>query len=141
MESKVSKNVEKENLDIEFANKVSKEEKRRMLAKKLKLKLESRNISSSNFAEMLGKRPSEISKWLSGNHNFTLDTIFEIEERLGETLINVDPHKTVKNGFRELAIYDQAESSEITIELAKLYRRLLDTTQDTSILLNSKSKI
>ena len=26
----------------------------------------------------MGKQPSEVSKWLSGNHNFTIDTLSDI---------------------------------------------------------------
>jgi hypothetical protein len=35
------------------------------------------------------KRPSEVTKWLSGNHNFTLETISQIEKQLGVTLITI----------------------------------------------------
>lgn len=34
--------------------------------------------SKSEFALKLNKHPSEISKWLSGTHNFTIDTLTEI---------------------------------------------------------------
>ena len=37
----------------------------------------------------MGKRPSEVTKWLSGNHNFTLETISLIEKNLDITLIMV----------------------------------------------------
>jgi transcriptional regulator with XRE-family HTH domain len=34
--------------------------------------------SKSQFAEKLGKNPSEITKWLSGTQNFTTDVLSEI---------------------------------------------------------------
>jgi len=34
--------------------------------------------NQNQLAEAMSKRPSEISKWLSGTHNFTLDTLTEI---------------------------------------------------------------
>lgn len=34
--------------------------------------------SKGAFAEKLNKHPSEITKWLSGTHNFTVDTLSEI---------------------------------------------------------------
>ena len=37
------------------------------------------NLSVPEFAELLGKTPSEISDWLSGGHNFTQDTYTLIE--------------------------------------------------------------
>ena len=47
-------------------------------------------LSKKQFAEKLSKSPSEISKWLSGTHNFTSDTLFEIQELLEVELINVE---------------------------------------------------
>jgi len=47
-------------------------------------------LSKKQLAEKLSKRPSEISKWLSGTHNFTTDTLFEIQSFLSIELINLD---------------------------------------------------
>ncbi|MFH1321486.1 MAG: helix-turn-helix transcriptional regulator [Bacteroidota bacterium] len=41
------------------------------------------------FAEKLGKNPSEISKWLSGNHNFTISTISKLEEIMNVEIVKV----------------------------------------------------
>jgi transcriptional regulator with XRE-family HTH domain len=37
--------------------------------------LDNRGIKQKEFAEMLGKKPSEVSKWLTGLHNLTLKSI------------------------------------------------------------------
>src|SRR5690606_5929768 len=42
-----------------------------------------------DLAEKLGKNPSEVTKWLSGKHNFTTDTLAEIERVTGKPLINI----------------------------------------------------
>ena len=42
--------------------------------------------SKKAFAEKMKKEPSVISKWFSGTHNFTLDTLTEIRDVLGVTL-------------------------------------------------------
>lgn len=39
-------------------------------------------FNKSEFASKLDKNPSEISKWLSGTHNFTIDTLVEISGAL-----------------------------------------------------------
>ena len=39
------------------------------------------------LAQKLGKRPSEITKWLSGQHNFTLRTIVQLSAFFGEPLV------------------------------------------------------
>ncbi len=38
----------------------------------------------------LGKRPSEVTKWLSGQHNFTIKTISLLSSFFGETLISIN---------------------------------------------------
>lgn len=55
--------------------------------------LEEKGISQNGLAEKLGKKPSEISKWLNGGHNFTLQTIAKLEAELGEPLLVVPQSK------------------------------------------------
>lgn len=84
---------------------MSKDTKRELLAKFIKEKLQRANLRSHDFAEKVSKRPSEITKWLSGNHNFTIDTLFEIEEKLGVTLINLgEPAKKVQGGEKLIEV-------------------------------------
>lgn len=61
---------------------------RMKLAAKIADALKEQNISQKEFAEKLGKKPSEISKWLSGTHNFTHDTLVDIQSILGIELLN-----------------------------------------------------
>ena len=51
--------------------------------------LKARNLTQKDFARQLHKRESEISKWLTGRHNFTVQTIARIEAALGCKLIQV----------------------------------------------------
>lgn len=53
--------------------------------------LEDRNISQAKFAAMLGKKPSEVSKWLTGLHNLTLKSITKMSVALDVDLINIEP--------------------------------------------------
>ncbi len=83
-------------------NKITPEEaektrKRMMLAIKIGKGIEDKGWKKKNFAEALHKRPSEITKWLSGTHNFNLDTLLCIEEVLSINLVSVDdvPKKQV----------------------------------------------
>ena len=46
------------------------------------------NLTQKDFAQKLHKRESEISKWMTGRHNFTMQTIAKIETALGCKLIN-----------------------------------------------------
>ncbi|RZJ92145.1 MAG: XRE family transcriptional regulator [Chryseobacterium sp.] len=43
--------------------------------------------SKSSFAHLMGKEASVITKWLSGTHNFTYDTLVDITLALGVNMI------------------------------------------------------
>jgi transcriptional regulator with XRE-family HTH domain len=51
--------------------------------------LKEKNINRSTFAEMLGKKPSEITKWLSGTHNLTMKSVGKMEAVLDVDLLQV----------------------------------------------------
>jgi transcriptional regulator with XRE-family HTH domain len=55
--------------------------------------LEAKGLSQNGLAANLGKNPSEISKWLSGEHNLTLRTIAKLEAELGESLLIVPQNR------------------------------------------------
>ncbi len=54
--------------------------------------LKAKGFSQKDLADKLAKRPSEINKWLVGEHNFTLRSLAKLEAELGDTIINV-PHR------------------------------------------------
>lgn len=51
--------------------------------------LQRKGLSQKALAERMNKKPSEINKWLKGNHNLTLKTIAKLEAELGEPIIDV----------------------------------------------------
>jgi transcriptional regulator with XRE-family HTH domain len=57
-------------------------DKKMALATIMREELRRREISQSKFAKLMNRHRPEITKWLSGRHNFTLDTLFEIESKL-----------------------------------------------------------
>ena len=61
---------------------------RMMIACKIADALKEKGISQKSFASMIGKCESEISDWLSGNRNFTVDTLSDIEHCLHISLID-----------------------------------------------------
>lgn len=62
---------------------------RMMLAAKIDKARVAKGWSKKDLADRMGKRPSEITKWLSGTHNFTSDTLFELQYLLEDRFINV----------------------------------------------------
>lgn len=51
--------------------------------------LKERGMSRQEFASVMGKNKSEISKWLCGTHNFTIGTLAKISTALGCDLISI----------------------------------------------------
>ena len=51
--------------------------------------MQQRGLSKLEFAQALGKRPSEVTKWLSGQHNFTIRTLALLSAFFGESLVRV----------------------------------------------------
>lgn len=48
-----------------------------------------KGLSKAEFARAIGKRPCEITKWLSGQHNFTLATLGMLSSFFGQPIITV----------------------------------------------------
>jgi len=74
-------------------------EKNLAICEKVRLALETKGWSKGQFAEALGKKPSEVSKWLSGMHNLTLKSIIKMELALGINLIHCEPVKEYEYVF------------------------------------------
>ena len=49
--------------------------------------METKGYTQKDLAERMNKKPSEINKWLKGNHNLTLKTLAKLEAELGEPII------------------------------------------------------
>ncbi|MBQ7530264.1 MAG: helix-turn-helix transcriptional regulator [Paludibacteraceae bacterium] len=59
------------------------------IASRIEYVMKEKNVSKKQLAEKTHKRPSEITKWLAGGHNFTCKTIGLIQQALGAPLIEV----------------------------------------------------
>lgn len=90
-----------------------------LFAAKLFDLITSRRLNQKEVAELLDKHPSEISKWLSGTHNFTLDTIFEIEDKIGIDLINLEQKKPDKCLFVITKTFDNGIGESFNIGKSK----------------------
>jgi transcriptional regulator with XRE-family HTH domain len=63
---------------------------RMLIASKIEEARKQNGLSKGKFAALLNKKPSEISRWLSGTHNFSLDTLTDIQRVLGVRLLNTE---------------------------------------------------
>lgn len=94
------------------------EEKRRMsshsfaIAAHISDILKRKGWSKTDFANAMGKKNAEISKWMSGQHNFTLATIAKIEVVLGEEIITVKRCRKRVNGYKSFSESRRRQFSE-----------------------------
>ncbi len=78
--------------------------------------LKRKGWNKTDFAVAMGKKNSEISKWMSGEHNFTITTIAKIESVLGEDILSVKRYRKVVNGYDQLPQKDRrwlSDSSKV----------------------------
>ncbi len=68
---------------------IEKRAKKLLLATRIDEAINKRGWSKKEFAQRMNRKPSEISRWLSGSNNFTVDTLLEIEELLSISLLQV----------------------------------------------------
>lgn len=68
-------------------------EKNLAIANKIQELLKDRGLKPADLARLLDKKPSEISKWLTGTHTFTTKTITKIETVLGADIIHIETQK------------------------------------------------
>ena len=51
--------------------------------------LKKQGLTQKELAARMGKRESEVSRWLTGRHNFTTNTLADISLALGEPIVSV----------------------------------------------------
>lgn len=61
--------------------------------------LQARNMTQREFAALMGKRESEISRWLTGSHGFTTATLAKIAAVLGEPIVQIKHEPETKYVF------------------------------------------
>ena len=86
----------------ELLDQVPKEKRRKSalsygLARRIHEVLQRKNLSQADLARKTGKSEALVSRWLSGTHNFTIQTIAEIETALGEELLSIRQYRRTSN--------------------------------------------
>jgi ribosome-binding protein aMBF1 (putative translation factor) len=88
----------------------AKVKKRMMLAAKIDDGIKAKGWKKKDLAEALNKQPSEITKWLSGTHNFTSDTLWDIEDVLDIELISLADKKQEQVTYYYLTVSQKPET-------------------------------
>ena len=72
--------------------------------------LQEKGLKQKDLALRLGKSEAEISKWMRGTHNFTIDTLVSIEEALDATIVQVyHPYTYMESEYRPMAMAEPEE--------------------------------
>lgn len=109
-----------DNLLNEISPKEQKQTERKMLlAARIDLAMKDRGMKKGQLAKALGKNPSEISKWLSGTHNFTTDTLWEIGDVLGVSFINLEKEKQDQVIYVAKTSISQQVDNSIMLDISK----------------------
>lgn len=81
--------------------------------------LKAKGMEQKDLARALGKTESEISKWMTGTHNFTIKTIAKIETVLGESVLQTVQEKRLSD---EATVY--SSSSQFNLVASGKKRKL-----------------
>ena len=77
-------------LSLGTPEELARTESRMMLAAKIFDAMEAKKIGKKQFADLMKQSPSVITKWLSGGHNFTVDTLTDIQRTLNVQLLALE---------------------------------------------------
>lgn len=94
-------------------------EKNLAIANKIHEMLKERGLKPADLARMLDKKPSEISKWLTGTHTFTTKTITKIETVLGEDIIHIEAQKEYV--YLKVLVNQEEDLEETAFENSEVY--------------------
>ncbi|HTN68563.1 MAG TPA: helix-turn-helix transcriptional regulator [Dysgonamonadaceae bacterium] len=61
--------------------------------------LQLKGMTQKDLANLLGKKESEISRWMTGTHNFTLRSIAKIEKALNVSIFDINKDEYSVNKF------------------------------------------
>lgn len=59
------------------------------ISNRLAALMQEKGLNRKQLADAIGKRPNEVTRWLSGEHNFTLATLSMLSHFFGQPIITV----------------------------------------------------
>ena len=59
------------------------------ISNRLDFLMQEKGRSKKQLADAIGKHPSEITRWLSGEHNFTISTLAMLSTFFGQPIITI----------------------------------------------------
>ncbi|PWH82239.1 helix-turn-helix domain-containing protein [Brumimicrobium oceani] len=94
-----------------------------LLAAKIEDAMKAKGWNRKKLLEATGQKNASVAtKWFSGTHNFTHDTLFDIQEALGIELINLDEQDFYKS-FGAFGSEKSAEEISREIKESRRFRK------------------
>lgn len=87
-------------LSLGTPEELARTESRMMLAAKIQDAMTAKGIGKKQLADIMGQSPSVITKWLSGGHNFTIDTLTDIQRILNVRLLALGEKPVIQKIYR-----------------------------------------
>ena len=85
--------------------------RQKIAAEQIEAAMKERGLGKKQFAELMHKNPSEVTKWLSGKHNFTIALLEDISKALGVRITGVEDVAGVVCGYTADSEQTQLEDS------------------------------
>ena len=98
------------------------------IANKIYEMMAKRDLKPADLARMLNKKPSEISKWLTGTHTFTTKTITKIENVLGEDIIHIEPLRV----YFKVMLTAAQDLEDVAFENSEVETNVIDSAKKAS---------
>ena len=83
--------------------------RQKIAAEQIEEAMKARGLSRKQFADLMHRNPSEVTKWLSGKHNFTIALLQEISNVLGVEITGVENIDALIDGFEYGNVQDSLE--------------------------------
>ncbi len=125
-------------LEKEDSKNLHKVENKMLIALRIGMAIRARGWTNKQFAEAMNCPASEVSDWLSGTRNFTIDKLSEIEDVLDVELINhsLMVHRIVAN---EKISYSESKRKKTDLFATK--KRVWNVPTNISLIPREKSNM
>ncbi|TDE27066.1 XRE family transcriptional regulator [Flavobacterium ranwuense] len=90
------------------------------LSTRIQYLMDVKGFDQKELAKKLNKNESEISKWMSGSHNYTIKTLAKIEEVLGSKLLSICTEEEYKQKTEVVIIYKEFLYNNIKVDKAPI---------------------
>lgn len=85
--------------------------------------IQSNGMTKRTFADLVGKTASDITRWVSGSHNFTILTLSLIEARTGMEIIKKLSKENILS-FRNLKVFEVRNEIQLLKEINDLKHKV-----------------